>query len=130
MSYESWRDRAACAGLDPRVFFPAPRQSARPALAVCAACPVRAACLEHAVSAPERWGVWGGVPERGRRGTRVGGTSRFPGVTWHARLGKWQARAVRDGRRVYVGVYADEADAGRAAALAGSLAPQSRKAVA
>jgi WhiB family redox-sensing transcriptional regulator len=28
---------------------------------VCESCPVRAECLDHAVSAGERYGVWGGL---------------------------------------------------------------------
>jgi WhiB family redox-sensing transcriptional regulator len=31
------------------------------AKAVCESCPVRAECLNHAVRAGERYGVWGGL---------------------------------------------------------------------
>jgi len=37
------------------------------ARAVCAWCPVRAACLEHAVAAGEDYGVWGGTTPAQRR---------------------------------------------------------------
>ena len=37
------------------------------AKAVCAACPVRQACLEHALSASEPYGIWGGLTLRERR---------------------------------------------------------------
>ena len=40
---------------------------AEPAKAVCAACPVREACLEHALGFREKEGVWGGATERERR---------------------------------------------------------------
>jgi WhiB family transcriptional regulator, redox-sensing transcriptional regulator len=34
---------------------------------VCAGCPVRAACLEHALRTRERFGVWGGLTEEERQ---------------------------------------------------------------
>jgi len=33
------------------------------AKAVCARCPARVECLEHALTTPERYGVWGGMGE-------------------------------------------------------------------
>ncbi len=33
---------------------------------VCADCPVRARCLDHALTAGERYGVWGGLDENER----------------------------------------------------------------
>ena len=41
-----------------------PRRAPRP---ICAACPVREACLEHALAVREKHGVWGGLTERERR---------------------------------------------------------------
>ena len=63
----NWRNRAACRGIDPEVFFPVSEDDAEPAKAICNACPVREACLEFALSAREREGVWGGCTERERR---------------------------------------------------------------
>jgi WhiB family redox-sensing transcriptional regulator len=63
----TWRQRAACRGLDPEVFFPASDEEAEEARAICAMCPVRQACLEHALAHREREGVWGGCTERERR---------------------------------------------------------------
>ena len=37
------------------------------AKSVCAVCPVRQACLEHALAHREREGIWGGTTERERR---------------------------------------------------------------
>ena len=37
------------------------------ALAICADCPVRTECLEHALDTYEKHGVWGGQTERERR---------------------------------------------------------------
>ncbi len=63
----SWRDQAACRGLDPDIFYPVSDDDADMAKAVCATCPVREACLEHALANRERDGIWGGASERERR---------------------------------------------------------------
>jgi hypothetical protein len=54
---------AACRTADPVLFFPEPGDTATEAqaLAVCAGCPVRAACYARAVQNSEWWGIWGGV---------------------------------------------------------------------
>lgn len=62
-----WSSRAACRGLDPLIFFPPTDEEAGPAKAVCGACGVQEACLEHALGSREREGVWGGCTERERR---------------------------------------------------------------
>ncbi|MDA8186436.1 MAG: WhiB family transcriptional regulator [Actinomycetota bacterium] len=62
-----WRKRAACRGIDPEVFYPASDDDADAAKAICAVCPVREACLEHALANREREGIWGGTTERERR---------------------------------------------------------------
>ncbi|MGH9068209.1 MAG: WhiB family transcriptional regulator [Acidimicrobiales bacterium] len=69
---QSWKAEAACRGMDPgRFVLPLPNRSMRPgpsrmaaidaALAVCAECPVTAECLDFALEARERHGVWGGT---------------------------------------------------------------------
>ncbi|MGD0984432.1 MAG: WhiB family transcriptional regulator [Acidimicrobiales bacterium] len=63
----SWRQRAACRGVDPDIFYPVSDEDAEEAKAVCASCTVRQACLEYALAAREREGVWGGLTERERR---------------------------------------------------------------
>ena len=63
----SWRQRAACRGVDPDIFFPASEEDAEPAKAICGQCPVRQACLEYALANREREGIWGGATERERR---------------------------------------------------------------
>ena len=69
MSATPWRKHAACRGLDVEVFYPVSDEEADTAEAklVCAQCPVRQACLEHALAAREREGIWGGTTERERR---------------------------------------------------------------
>jgi WhiB family redox-sensing transcriptional regulator len=63
----TWRNRAACRGIDPTVFYPASDDDAEEARAICGTCPVRQPCLEHALASREREGVWGGLTERERR---------------------------------------------------------------
>ena len=64
-----WHDSATCRGEAGRDFYPpfggerkrerlAREQRAK---TVCAACPVRTQCLEHAIASGERYGVWGGL---------------------------------------------------------------------
>ncbi len=53
----AWMRDAAFAGMDTDLFFPE-------------RCPVRAECLEHALTAPEEHGTWGGTSEPERRQLR------------------------------------------------------------
>ena len=62
-----WRELAACRGADLEVFFPGRGESAGPARRVCAACPVRQACLDYAISNRISYGIWGGLTGRERR---------------------------------------------------------------
>jgi WhiB family redox-sensing transcriptional regulator len=66
----NWRDRAACARIGGDAWFPEVGMSPAAAKAVCATCPVVAECLEHALSAPEKFGIWGGLSETQRRSLR------------------------------------------------------------
>ena len=64
----SWWAQAACGGVDATLFFPeADDDPALDAKAVCADCPARVACLDHALRNGEKAGVWGGTTERDRR---------------------------------------------------------------
>ena len=56
-----WRELAACRGTDLEVFFPERGESAGPARRVCAACPVRHACLDYAITNRITHGIWGGL---------------------------------------------------------------------
>ncbi|MDQ1426677.1 MAG: WhiB family transcriptional regulator, redox-sensing transcriptional regulator [Acidimicrobiaceae bacterium] len=62
-----WRQRAACRGVEPEIFYPISEEEAEEAKAICGACPVQETCLEYALSNRERDGVWGGATERERR---------------------------------------------------------------
>lgn len=73
----SWQDWASCRGEDLVLFFGPAGEGHREkimreekATRVCRSCPVRAACLDHALTAPERLGVWGGLGEDQRASER------------------------------------------------------------
>lgn len=56
-----WYDDAACREADTDVFFPVSESQSDAAKAICAACPVREACLEYALEVRPGDGVWGGL---------------------------------------------------------------------
>ena len=71
-----WRDRAACFGLDPELFFPMQGPTAgetvRQAKQVCwNDCPVRQECEDYGVEHELRFGVFGGWTVRERRKLRL-----------------------------------------------------------
>lgn len=68
-----WQDEAACAGLGLDVWFAPDREQAadraqreEDAKRICGVCPVRDACLAHALNYDERYGIWGGLTEEER----------------------------------------------------------------
>lgn len=65
-----WQDHAACAGLNPRLFFPEAGESVKEALNVCAECPVKTECLQYALDNGERFGIYGGTTARDRKTLR------------------------------------------------------------
>lgn len=62
---DDWREQGKCrtAGVD---MFPADVAGVMAAKRVCAGCPVREQCLQHALDTPEPHGMWGGKSERER----------------------------------------------------------------
>jgi WhiB family transcriptional regulator, redox-sensing transcriptional regulator len=70
-----WRDRAACIGEDPEIFFPlsdvaAPGAEASLARAVCRRCAVLTACRDWALEHGEDDGIWGATTAAQRRAIR------------------------------------------------------------
>ncbi|MFD9612321.1 WhiB family transcriptional regulator [Streptomyces sp. NPDC059083] len=70
----AWQSAAACRGLGTDVFFhpegergESRAKRERAAKAVCDGCPVRAQCLQYAVTVAEPYGVWGGRTESERQ---------------------------------------------------------------
>lgn len=98
-----WQERGLCRDVpDPdELFFPMPAEEPVTALALCAGCEVRVECLSHALSVPERYGVWGGTTEDERaawlRATRhAAKTARARGA---AEAGEKRATSGTTGRR-------------------------------
>jgi len=56
-----WTRRALCAQEDPEVFFPPKGDTGIQAKQICAQCPVHLECLDYAIAADERHGIWGGL---------------------------------------------------------------------
>lgn len=63
----TWLDQAACREEDPDLFFASDTVLKNQAKWTCARCPVREACLRHALTFPEPYGIWGGFDEVERR---------------------------------------------------------------
>ena len=65
----SWRDLAACRGLDTAVFFPDEGDyvGVERAKQTCAPCPVAWECLSYAVFTNQTEGIWGGTTRGERR---------------------------------------------------------------
>jgi WhiB family transcriptional regulator, redox-sensing transcriptional regulator len=68
-----WQLHGACRGENTSLFFhpdgergPARARRQTAAKAVCGRCPVLDACLKHALSVREPYGVWGGMSEEER----------------------------------------------------------------
>lgn len=67
----NWVDQAACAGLNPELFYPTRGGPTDSAKAVCGPCPVRTECLDYALTTNQPFGIWGGQSERARRRLRL-----------------------------------------------------------
>lgn len=83
-SFWSWQEEGLCRGMDSGEFFlefnarRATKQKAiDKAKAICKFCPVIANCLQHALSTPEAYGVWGGRSEEEREALLHAGKKNF-----------------------------------------------------
>lgn len=63
----NWMARGLCAQQPPDTFFPSDGVGVEVARRICADCPVKEPCLEHALRNRIDHGVWGGCSERERR---------------------------------------------------------------
>ena len=68
-----WQYQGSCRELPSEMFFhpdgergPRRRNRENTAKAICAACPVIAACRKHALAVQEPYGIWGGLSEDDR----------------------------------------------------------------
>ena len=73
VSQWEWQHEGSCQGLPSEIFFHpdgerGPRRTIREknAKAICATCPVIAACRAHALAVQEPYGIWGGLSESDR----------------------------------------------------------------
>jgi WhiB family redox-sensing transcriptional regulator len=62
-----WMANGNCASEPPSLFFPSDGVGVEVARRICATCPVKEQCLEHALVNRIDHGVWGGASERERR---------------------------------------------------------------
>lgn len=62
-----WMARGLCTNVPPSTFFPSDGAGVDAARKICATCPVKQLCLEHALVHRIDHGVWGGCSERERR---------------------------------------------------------------
>lgn len=65
-----WWDLAACRGRGPDEWFVERGGRVPEQRAMCALCPVRLNCLDHAIRRGEKFGIWGGLTQRERRPLR------------------------------------------------------------
>lgn len=64
---EPWVQRAACAEVDPDLFFPGVGvRTAAKAKVVCRSCPVIGDCLDYALREFQEEGIWGGTSREER----------------------------------------------------------------
>lgn len=62
-----WQSEAACSGLETSIFFPKSGETiATEAVEACEGCPVKVACLNHALN-HEGYGYWAGTTEKHRK---------------------------------------------------------------
>jgi WhiB family transcriptional regulator, redox-sensing transcriptional regulator len=81
-----WVAQAGCVREDPDLFFPVGTSGSallqvERAKAICAACPVRDACLEWSLTTCQDAGVWGGLDEEQRREIRRARRREAAGLT-------------------------------------------------
>jgi len=64
----AWQEESNCKDIDSDLFFLDPqargknkRDKEKAAVKICRSCPVIEQCLNHALSIPEYFGVWGGM---------------------------------------------------------------------
>lgn len=84
---QPWAEYALCAQADPEAWHPKKGVPSPKAKATCALCPVRQPCLEYALRTDQRWGIWGGLSERERRGLKPG--RRDPGRPDWTAIREW-----------------------------------------
>jgi len=67
LGVDIWRAHALCLEFPEVEWIPTDFDPATEARAICARCPVRAECLDHALRTNEQYGIWGGTNVQERR---------------------------------------------------------------
>lgn len=68
---DCWQSRAACAGMDAALWFPARGARVDSIRSICQGCPVRQPCLDYVMTLPaETDGVWGATTAQERKRLR------------------------------------------------------------
>ena len=62
-----WAAYASCRDADPELFFSGTDRASAEAVRICRGCPVQPECLQWALDARVRYGIWGGLTEVQRR---------------------------------------------------------------
>ena len=65
--HPDWMQHGGCVDLPCSWWYPAPHENALRAKSICATCPVRETCLDHALKNGEALGIWGGKSARERK---------------------------------------------------------------
>ena len=66
----AWQEEALCAQTGETSSSPSPAARSGEAKRICGLCPIRATCLEYALTHDMRFGVWGGLSEKERHALR------------------------------------------------------------
>ncbi len=82
-----WRSMAECTEEDASLFFSDNKKDQAKAINFCSECVVRKACLDYALESNQKFGIWGGVDEKGRSKLRR---------RWQAELRKARANERKD----------------------------------
>lgn len=68
---QTWKERAACKGMDVTIFYPERGVVPTKAHVICKTCPVQDECFKFAVDNDEQHGIWGGLSLRARRKKKI-----------------------------------------------------------
>lgn len=77
---QTWKERAACKGLDVKIFYPERGEDTSKAKEICETCAVKTECGEFAITNNEQYGFWGGLALRARRRASKETTTETEGI--------------------------------------------------
>jgi hypothetical protein len=105
-----WARQASCAGENPDIFFPPKTSPGTEAREICQRCPVRQDCLDYAMRADIRYGIWGGLDENERHSLRrKQARSRSRGQGGRRPAGSWTDMSIAGCRMILIFLAGDPA---------------------